>query len=231
MDALEISRVVALEDRHWWYKERRAILARELVRLGRPGKALDVGAAGGGNTRVLVEHGWDATAVDFSEDAVAFAESRGLQAMHADLRCMPLDSGGYDLIVAFDVLEHIDDDKAAANEIARMLRQGGTALVAVPCDMRLWSAHDVALGHYRRYTRQTLGPLLEGAGLAIERMWSWNVLMRPVARWRRRNATGCDLEDLPTMVNAAVGGVVKLERYLPVGRLPGVSLMVEARLR
>ncbi|MFI6320713.1 class I SAM-dependent methyltransferase [Nonomuraea sp. NPDC050556] len=230
MDALEIGRVVTLEDRHWWYRERRAILAQQVRGLGRPGTALDVGAAGGGNTRVLVENGWDATAVDNSAEAVAFAAERGLKTLHADVCSMPLESGTVDLVVAFDVLEHLDDDRAAAAEIARLLRPGGTALIAVPCDMALWSAHDVALGHRRRYSRQGLVQLIEGAGLVIDRLWSWNVLLRPVAALRRKNATGCDLEDLPPLVNAAIGGVVRLERYLPVGRLPGVSLMARTRL-
>lgn len=231
MDALEISRTVALEDRHWWFAERRSILARHLRRLGPAGRALDAGAAGGGNTRVLLEHGWRALAVDVSESAVAHAHARGLEALRADLCDLPLEDAGFDLVVAFDVLEHIDDDRAAAAELARVMRPGGTALVAVPCDMRLWSAHDVALGHVRRYTRQTLGALLEGAGLEIQRMWSWNVLLRPVVRLRRSNAGGCDLEELHPVVNRALGWIVGAERYLPLGALPGVSLMVEARRR
>lgn len=197
MDATEIRRAVELEDRHWWYRERRAILARELRRIGRPGRALDVGAAGGGNTRVFQRYGWSALAADFSDTAVAYARERGLAAIKADLRCLPLGDAEFDLVTALDVLEHIDDDQAAAAEIARVLKPGGTAFVAVPCDMRLWSAHDVALGHHRRYTREGLRQVIEGAGLVVERLWSWNVLLRPVAAIRRRKATGCDLEELP----------------------------------
>lgn len=231
MDPVEIRRAVTLEDRNWWYKERRAILRREARRLGTPGKALDVGAAGGGNTRVLLDCGWDALAVDTSDTALAYARERGVPAMRADLCDLPVESASYDLVVALDVLEHIDDDKAAATEMARVLRPGGTALIAVPCDMRLWSAHDVVLGHVRRYDRQSLTALIEGAGFTIRRLWSWNVLLRPVAAWRRKNATGCDLEDLPPLVNTALGLIVAAERYLPVGGLPGVSLMVEAKIR
>ncbi|MEU4327407.1 class I SAM-dependent methyltransferase [Nonomuraea dietziae] len=231
MDATEIQRAVELEDRHWWYRERRAILARELRRIGRPGRALDVGAAGGGNTRVFRRYGWSALAADHSDTAVAYARQRGLEAIKADLRCLPLDDAEFDLVTALDVLEHIDDDKAAAAEIARVLKPGGTAFVAVPCDMRLWSAHDVALGHHRRYTREELRLLIEGAGLVIERLWSWNVLLRPVAAIRRRKATGCDLEELPGPVNLALSAVVMAERFLPVSSLPGVSLMARARRR
>ena len=72
-----------------------------------------------------------------------------------------------DLVVAFDVLEHIEDDDAAVREVLRALRPGGHYLVAVPCDPKLWSAHDEAVGHVRRYTRPTLTALLVRNGFAI----------------------------------------------------------------
>ncbi|MFC4057835.1 class I SAM-dependent methyltransferase [Planomonospora corallina] len=228
MDASDIQVTTAVEDRHWWYRERRAILARQLRRLGRPGRAVDVGAAGGGNTRVLVEKGWDALAVDYSETGVEIARARGLNAIRADARDLPLDSGVCDLAVAFDMLEHIDEDHLAAAEIARVLRSGGTALIAVPCDMALWSAHDEASGHYRRYDRRTLTELMEKAGLVVDELWSWNVLLRPVVALRRRSSTGCDVTDMPPLVNAALTAVIRAERHLPVRSLPGVSLMLRA---
>jgi SAM-dependent methyltransferase len=151
MESTEIRRLLALEDTHWWYRERRAILRRELRELGRPGRALDVGAAGGGNTRVLVEAGWDATATDYCETAVEMARERGLKAVCADARSLPFESSSMDLVTAFDVLEHVHDDHLVTEEIARVLAPGGHALIAVPCDMALWSAHDDAVGHVRRY--------------------------------------------------------------------------------
>ena len=75
------------------------------------------------------------------------------------------------------MLEHIDEDYLAAAEMARVLQPGGTALIAVPCDMALWSAHDDAVGHMRRYSRPELTSLIQKAGLTVERMWSWNVLL------------------------------------------------------
>ena len=82
-------------------------------------------------------------------------------------------------MVAFDVLEHIDDDAAAAKEVFELLRPGGVFLVAVPCDPRLWSAHDEAVGHVRRYTRPELLSLLTGAGFAVDEVRAWMVLLRP----------------------------------------------------
>jgi SAM-dependent methyltransferase len=229
MDAAELELLTSIEDRHWWYKERRAILARELRNLPGPGMAVDIGAAGGGNTRVLVQHGWQALPVEYSTTAVDVAKSRGLSVIRADARDLPVKSNSCGIVTAFDILEHIQEDYLAAAEIARILRPGGTALIAVPCDMALWSAHDEAVGHVRRYARPELSALVEKAGLAIERVWSWNVLLRPLVAMRRKSSTGSDLEEVPPLVNRALTAVIVAERYLPLKSAPGVSLMLRAR--
>ena len=228
MEATEIRKLATLEDTHWWYAERRALLAHEIEGIT-PGVALDIGAAGGGNTRVLRAHGWRATALEYSQDGAEVARDRGIPVIRADGCALPLASGSLDLVVAFDVLEHIADDKSAASEIARVLAPGGTALVAVPADPRLWSAHDEAVGHVRRYTRETLTATLASAGLTLVRMRSWNVLLRPIVAWRRKRSTGSDLERLPATVNLGLRAIVAVERYLPVGRLSGVSLIARVR--
>lgn len=229
MDAAEVSKLALLEDRHWWYRERRWLLARELARLGRPGIAVDIGAAGGGNTRVLREHGWRELVVEYGEEGAVTAAARGLRTVRADATALPLQAGAVDLVVAFDVLEHIEDDEAAAAEIARVLRPGGTLLVAVPCDMALWSAHDVAVGHVRRYDREGLRRLVAGAGLVVADLRSWNVLLRPVVRMRRRTSTESDLTELNPIVNAGLTTIIQAERHLPVGGRKGVSLLLRAR--
>ncbi|MGC5032749.1 class I SAM-dependent methyltransferase [Micromonospora sp. DT229] len=231
MDLSELRKITDLEDRHFWYRERRAILARELKRIGppRPGaRALDIGAAGGGNTRVISEHGWRALATDYSEDVVATARQRGVDAIFADARDLPVESDAYGFVSAMDVLEHIEEDHLVTQEIARVLEPNGTAFITVPCSMSLWSAHDTAVGHVRRYDRRQLTRVIEGAGLVIDRMWSWNVLLRPVVALRRRQSAGSDMEELPALVNGALTAVLVAERYLPVKSLPGVSLMVRA---
>jgi SAM-dependent methyltransferase len=228
MDVAEIHKVATLEDRHWWYRERRKLLARQIRRLGSAGRALDIGAAGGGNTWVLAAYGWKAIAADLSPAAVELAHERGLTAVRADARSLPFPSATFDLVLALDVLEHIQDDHLVVAEIARILRPGGAAFITVPCDMSLWSEHDVALGHVRRYTRRSLGDLAEKCGLTIEQMRSWNVLLRPLVAWRRRRCTGSDLQALSGPVNFGLGVIVAAERYLPISSLPGVSLVLLA---
>jgi SAM-dependent methyltransferase len=229
VDTIEIQRIVEVEDDNWWYRERRRVVARELRRTGGRGLAVDIGAAGGGNTRVLKDHGWEAIAVDSSETAVDLCLAQGIDACHGDACFLPLPAGERDLALALNLLEHVDDDRAAASEIARVLRPGGSALVSVPCDMALWSAHDVALGRVRRYSRRALTDLLEEAGLVVDRMWSWNVLLRPLVRLlRHRSAHYEDLAHLPPYLNETLHLVTALERRLPVKSWPGVTLFARA---
>jgi SAM-dependent methyltransferase len=194
----------------------------------RPGLALDIGAAGGGNTRVIRARGWQAIATDYSVTAVEVARRRGLSAFQSDARQLPVRSGSCDLVTAFDVLEHVEEDYLVASEIARVLKRGGTALIAVPCDMSLWSAHDEAVGHVRRYSRATLAQVVQRAGLDVDSMWSWNVLLRPALALRRRSSTGSDLDTVPPVLNRVLTLIVVAERYLPVKAWPGSSLILRA---
>ena len=229
MDTIEIQRVVEIEDDNWWYRERREIVARELRRIGIPGRAADIGAAGGGNTRVLLDHGWEAVAIDSAATAVDLCLAQGIESYLGDARFLPLPTASYDLALALNVLEHIEDDRAATAEITRILRPGGTALVSVPCDMALWSAHDVALSRVRRYARSDLAGLLEGAGLRVDSVWSWNVLLRPVVRWCRHRVPHCeDMAGAHPVVNEFLSMVSAMERRLPLGSWPGVSLFARA---
>jgi SAM-dependent methyltransferase len=228
VDGTEVRKLTELEDRHWWYQERRYLIGAA-VRGMTPGRALDVGAAGGGNSRVLLQHGWRAAALEYGSAGAEVCTERGVPVLRGDATRLPVSDASLDLVVAYDVLEHLDDDKSAVQQIFEALRPGGTFLVAVPADPRLWSPHDVAVGHVRRYTRAELESLLTGAGFVLDEVRSWMVLLRPAVAVHRRTAGGSDLEHVPGWLNAMLRGVVALERFLPVDRLPGVSLMVRAR--
>ncbi|WP_433464636.1 class I SAM-dependent methyltransferase [Spirillospora sp. CA-128828] len=230
MDTIELRRIARIENDNWWYRERREILSAELLRFSVPGTAVDIGAASGAGCRVLAEHGWRATAIDLSPAAVALARAHGVEAYEGDARYLPLPPGEYDLALALDVLAHVEDDARAVAEIARVLRPGGTALVSVPCDMALWSAHDVALGRVRRYTHRALVDLLEGAELVLERVWCRGVLHRPLLRLlRNRTVRREDLAPLHPLVNEALRLSAVLERRLPICSWPGVWLFARAR--
>jgi len=228
VDVAEIDKLARLEQRHWWYAERRSILHRILRDRRTGGWAADIGAAAGGNTRVLESLGWRSLALEYSPTGADLARSRGLLVSRADAHRLPLRTDSMGVVTALDVLEHLEDDEQAARELRRVLRPDGVLVVAVPADPALWSAHDDAVGHLRRYTEESLRTLLAGAGFEIERLWSWNVLLRPLAALRRRKSTGSDLEHVPAVLNAGLRAVVALERVLPVGRRRGVSLFAVA---
>jgi SAM-dependent methyltransferase len=228
VEGTEVRKLAALEDGHWWYRERRHLLSRMLD--GVPvGTAMDIGAAGGGNTRVLRSRGFSVTALEYGADGAQVAAERGLAVVRGDATALPVADDSLDLVVAFDVLEHIVDDDAAVAEVLRALRRGGRFLVAVPADPDLWSEHDVAVDHVRRYTRSTLRRVLQANGFEVVSLSSWNVLLRPVVKLRRRSSRGSDLETVHPVLNAGLRSIVTLERYLPVKAMPGVTLLAEAR--
>lgn len=230
MEATEVRKLAQLEDDHWWYRERRHLLAKEISRMA-PGRAVDIGAAGGGNTRVLRSHGWDAAALEYGADGAEVAHERGLATLRGDATSLPLADDSLDLVVAFDLLEHLHEDAAAVREVHRVLKPGGTYLVAVPCDPRLWSVHDEAVDHVRRYTKPELLDLLVQGGFDVKTVASWNVLLRPVVAMRRKSSSGSDLDEVHPVVNFGLRSIITLERYLPVKSLPGVSLLVRAQPR
>lgn len=227
MEPAQIENMARLEDEHWWFRERRHLIATAIAGLP-PSRALDIGAGAGGNTRVLEAAGWQATALEFSDAGVELAEQRGLDVVQGDARNIPFPDDHFGLLVAYDVLEHIEEDDQVVQEIARVVRPGGKVLIAVPADPRLWSPHDEAIGHVRRYTRDSLIALFDHSGFRIDAVRSWNVLLRPIVAVRRKRIEENDLTPLPKLVNLGLSVVIRAERFLPVHRLSGVSLLLNA---
>ena len=109
----EVRKLTELEDTHWWYAERRHLLARTVAGMP-PGRALDIGAAGGGNSRVLAAAGWSVMALEYGAEGAQIGKERGLDVLRADATALPIATDSLDLVVAYDVLEHIPDHDAAA---------------------------------------------------------------------------------------------------------------------
>jgi SAM-dependent methyltransferase len=229
VDEDEIRRSAELERRHWWYAGRRALVRRELADVS-PGRALDVGCGPAGNSAELRDLGWQVTALDYVHDSAQLAQRRGLDALRADARLLPFRDCEFDLVLSSDAWEHIEEDAAAAAESYRVLRPGGHLFVMVPSGMDLWSGHDVALGHVRRYERDQLVDLVERAGFRVDEVFGWNVLLRPVARVRRRRrvTSQSEMEPVNHAVNLALRATVGLEARLPVRGRRGISLVLRA---
>jgi SAM-dependent methyltransferase len=175
-------RMAEIDRDHWWFVGRRRILTALLSRhRPKPGpmRILEVGCGTGSNIAMLQQFG-EVDAIEPDDGARAFAERRsGLTIKGGYLPDVPLADGHYDLIVLLDVLEHIPDDQGALRSLKSKLAPGGRLFVAVPAMPSLWSGHDVAHHHQRRYTRTTLDAVMGAAGYRVRHRTSFNAILLP----------------------------------------------------
>lgn len=235
-------RMTELGDAHWWFVARRRVLEAVIRRTVRPPKdsaILEIGAGTGHNLAMLGKFG-TVDACELDETARGLASARlgrpVLGAALPDLSAFPADH--YDLVALLDVLEHVPDDKAALGAIRGRLKPGGALLLTVPANRWMWSAHDVAHHHHRRYRRGEIAVLAREAGLEVELLTHFNTLLFPLVAAARiagkaLKRDSADDRMPPAPLNAALKGVFGLERHL-VGRVPlpfGVSLIAVLRRR
>ena len=236
MERIVYDRMAEIDQLHWWYRARREILSdliRRKIALPADARILEVGCGTGHNLDMLKTFGRvDAIEVDLAARAIA-ATRLGHEVLDAPLPALTgVPDAAYDLIAILDVIEHIDEDRAGLESLAKKLRPGGRILITVPAFPWMWSAHDVVNHHKRRYTRRTLRALVAGAGLKLEMLSWFNSLLFPLAAASRlagRLTGKQDSDDRlpPRPVNSLFEWVFGLERYA-IGRLPfppGVSLV------
>lgn len=224
---------------HWWFVARRHILSRVIARQVRPpagARILEIGCGTGHNLAMLGQFG-TVDAVELDGEARALASQRlGRPVYEARLpELAGLPEGRYDLICLLDVLEHVEDDAAALKAIGQRLAPGGTLLLTVPQHMWMWTGHDVANHHFRRYSKAGLAAAFAGSGLRPRLLTSFNSLLFPLAVGQRMAARLTGREGKvdaqpPAPVNALFRHLFALEAGL-IGRLPmppGLSLLVLA---
>lgn len=203
MDEAVYEQLYDLEDRHWWFRGRRSVIAALLQETDLPAapRVLDAGCGTGRNLLDMLELG-PAVGVDMSAAAVDFCLRRGApDVRQATLDALPFDAGSFDLLVAFDVIEHIEDDVEALRELRRVAEPGAALLVTVPAYRWMWSQHDDTHHHRRRYTRRRLVAALAAGGWEPERVTHFNSLLltpivaaRAVGRLKRGAHTRSDYD-------------------------------------
>ncbi len=180
----------AIEADHWWFVGRRGLFADLIGGLALPPDAaiLDVGTGTGANLRLLRDLGFTRVeGVDFSAEAIRFCAQKGLGAVQpGDVGALPFADREFDLVLATDIIEHVDDDLAALREIRRVLRPGGHLLLTVPAFPILWGLQDEVSHHRRRYRLPLLVARLRAAGLTPQRHFYFNYLLfLPILAARR----------------------------------------------
>ena len=236
MDRAVFDRMAEQDSRHWWFVARRKILSALIereVRLPADARILEIGCGTGHNFEMLGRFG-RVDAIEIDDGARALASRRlGREVGTAPLpELTGVPDGTYHLIALLDVLEHIEEDEASLASIKRKLAPGGRILLTVPANQWMWSAHDAAHHHHRRYSRGGLARVIEAAGLKPHRISHFNTLLFPLAAAARivGKLTGKKEGDdkMPSApVNSLLGTVFGWERHL-VGRIPlpaGVSLV------
>ena len=229
----------AVEDEHWWFRGRWAVVEALLASTGLPPRPriLDAGCGTGGNLQRFTGLG-DAVGVDPSADAVRFCQERGLESVQqAGLESLPFEDGEFDLVAATDVIEHIAAEQQALRELWRVTTDGGAMLLTVPAYAWLWSEEDEHLHHQRRYTRAGLRKAVECCGWETRAATYFNsILLPPIAVAkrlpRRSNGPKADLERTPATLNAPLSLPMRFEaRLIRAGiRLPaGVSIGIVCR--
>ena len=149
---------------YWWYRARTQLLHAVLGEfVGSPSRVLDVGSADGPSV------GWMRgahTRIAMDIDPRGLVAGEGIQ---GSVERLPFRDEVFDVVAAFDVVEHCADEGRALAEIARVLVPGGRLLAAVPAYQWAWTDHDVRAGHHRRYTQGRLVRAVEASGLQVLR--------------------------------------------------------------
>ncbi|MEO5329874.1 MAG: class I SAM-dependent methyltransferase [Magnetococcus sp. THC-1_WYH] len=242
MDHQNYVTMAEVQDKHWWFRARRAILRRTLARLKLPPAAriLDAGCGTGANLRMLTEFGqvwgmeYDQFAIDFANKIPKTTIAHGF--LPDDI---PFASTTFHLVTVLDVLSCIESDGEAIAALAQRLAPGGWLVITAPAFDFLFSSHDRASHHYRRYTISRLIAAVEPSGLEVRFSSYFNtalflpiVMIRLMKKWLRL-LEGDDVGVIPPRwVNQMLLHLFKLESGI-IGRgwsLPfGVSVLLVAQ--
>ena len=229
-----------LQGEHWWFVGRRRVLSAllESLALPRDARILEAGAGSGGNVPLLQRFG-QVEAFDMDAEAAGFClRDTGVECAIGSLPDSNPFAGqkAFDLVVALDVIEHVEQDVSSLRSLAGCLAPGGRLLITVPAYQWLYSGHDRVHHHHRRYTRTQLERVAREAGLSVHRAGYFNSLMFPLvvaARFGQRLVSKPDSSDatlpnrhLNSMLAALFGAEAGMVRRM--GFPAGVSLFLVA---
>jgi len=216
------------EATYWWNISKREMvlsLLRSGGSLKDPGVAIDIGC-GGGYTAWVLESYHKTVGVDVSAEALKLCLHRGLRRLcQVDMASflLPFKSDSFDLVMALDVIEHVDDDLQALTECRRILKAGGSLVLTVPAFMWLWSPWDEALGHRRRYTASGLAQVIHRAGFSVKKLtymfffiFPLAVLIRRVKKIFQKDAVHypSDFIPIPKILNTGLIHAGRLEQRM-----------------
>lgn len=221
----EYARMEEHERTYWWHLGRLRVIETHIKAQAKGKddlKIMNIGCGTGGTIGMLERFGV-VDNVDESDDAISFMKQHGYTRLtKVDGISLPFDDNSYDLVGAFDVLEHIEDDEGALKEWRRILTKGGVVVLTVPAYQWLWSQHDVALHHKRRYTTRRIAAVARRAGLIVDKKSYAIVFSLPLVVGFRfvNKILGREVDsetsyvNVPTWVNRFFTNLLYIEAYI-----------------
>ena len=191
MDEAILVELAGVVRAHPWWRARTRLTLALLDRLGvrPPMRVLDAGCGWGTTFTALERSGYRVVGADISRRALESLDRPDRTLAVADLtRPLPAGIDPFDAVLALDVIEHLDDDRAAVARLARLVRPGGVLVLSVPALPDLFSEFDEIQGHRRRYRPETLRAVFDGLDLRVESVFWWGAWMVPLVR-RQRSRT------------------------------------------
>ena len=162
-----------VEATHFWFRGFRRFVApaiREIAGTRRDLRLLDCGCGTGHNLASLLRPHGRAFGFDMTTGGLLHARAAGCPLARADMSGIPFQSGRFDVVTSFDVLQYVHDDRAALKEMARVLRPGGGLVVTAAALDVLRGGHAGTWPEVRRYTTGRMRAIVEGAGLQVRRL-------------------------------------------------------------
>ena len=184
MDKQYASKYHRLEESHWWFLGRRDIIYRLMKDQRKDARILDIGCSGCALLFFLRARGFTGLqGIDINKDAIDLCRQKGISNVQlASAEKTEFADQQFDILIASDILEHIEDEDKALSEWHRILKKGGVLIIFVPAFQFLWSPHDDINLHHRRYAQKGLIKILQKNGFRIERSSYWNsILYLPVS--------------------------------------------------
>lgn len=237
-----------LERNHWWFVAREKILSNYIHKLLHLEKfthtnlnILNVGCGPGRSSEYLSKFG-QVTSIEYDKFCCEFAsEKTGLEIINGSITALPFENNTFDLVCAFDVIEHVEDDQLAVNELKRVTKNNALVLITVPAFMSLWSHHDVINHHFKRYKIKEVNQLFDSTsdGKKVFDTYFNTLLFLPICFFRKvsnllklgekRKGSGSDFEAFkPGVLNTILykimcfeSGIINKKIRFPFG----VSIM------
>jgi ubiquinone/menaquinone biosynthesis C-methylase UbiE len=231
-----------LERNHWWFQVREKIIEDSIKKYTSftPGyKILNIGAATGRSSEMLSKYG-TVTSIEYDKECCEFTTRKtGLEILHGTILSLSFPDDYFDMVCAFDVIEHIEDDSKGVSEMVRVCKSAGNVFITVPAFKQLWSHHDVINHHYRRYKMSQIESLFKACkGSIIFKSYFNSLLFLPIYAFRMsskiipekwiRKDSGSDFSvNNNQVVNRILFKIFSFERFLlKKVRFPaGVSIL------